>query len=161
MVVNASSMTNRLKEFFGKIDPAARQKALAAAGMELINYVVLGKGGDPVRPPIRTGRLRGSGTVFVGNIKIGDTLFAGSGTPASSITERNPDVVTIGFNTEYAARMHEHMVPGTPDPIIGKTFVPRGDPGKSGGKFLERHLIADAKNFFDTYSQQYRKFAGT
>lgn len=161
--INAKSMTTNLNKFFKKIDPQSREKALIAAGLELINFVVNGSPNEPIRPPIKYGRLRGSGAVFLGNRKVGDTLFAGaSGTPASSSGENNPEVITVGFNTPYAARMHEHMAPATKkDPWFGIIFYPHRDAGSSGGKFLESHLKADAKEFGKTYSEQYRKFAGT
>lgn len=152
-----------LKKFFKKIDPMAREKGLIAFGLQLINNSVNGSPNESVRAPIRDGRLRGSGTVFVGSKKVGDTTFMGKGgTPATSYTERNPNITTVGFNTEYAANMHENIKP------YGKQFTPGGHGGRSpsyvadvAGKFLERHLKSDRKELTKLFADTYRKFAGT
>lgn len=155
-------ITERLNKFFKKIDIKAREKGLMALGLQLLNNTVNGSPRENARPPIMTGRLRGSGSVFVGSKKIGDSLFAGGGSPSQSSGENNPNVVTIGFNTEYAARMHEHLEPyGTPDPKIGKTFKAHRDAGAVSGKFLERHLKSDNNDLWDLYTKIYKKEAGT
>jgi hypothetical protein len=158
-------VTSGLSRFFDRIDPKAREKGLIAFGLQLINNSVNGSPNESVRAPIRDGRLRGSGTVFVGSKKVGDTTFLGKGgTPALSYTESNLNVVTVGFNTEYAANMHENLAPE------GKQFTPGGKykPKRTaanvadvGGKFLERHLKADRKELVQLYTDIYRKEAGT
>lgn len=157
-----TTIPKNLNNFFTKVSPKAKEKGLIALGLQLINNTVNGSPRESSRPPIDTGRLRGSGSVFVGNKKVGDSLFAGKGTPNSSISENNINTVTIGFNTEYAAKMHEHLEPyGIPDPITGKIYKPRKDSGTVTGKFLERHLQADKEDLFDLYTQIYKKNAGT
>lgn len=159
----SETISSGLRNFFGTVDPKAREKGLAALGLQLLNNVVVGSPGEGSRPPILTGRLRGSGSVFVGSKRIGDTLFMSSeGSPAQSYTESNKNIVTAGFNTPYAARMHEHMSPhGTPDPIIGKTFQAHRDADAVSGKFVERHLKADKTELFQLYTDIYKKEAGT
>ena len=158
------TITPGLNKFFKKIDPKAREKGLISFGLQLINNTVNGSPNEAVRPPIRDGRLRGSGTVFVGSKKVGDTTFAGKGgTPAQSYNERDKNIITVGFNTEYAANMHENLQP------YGKQFVPGGKIPKRtaanvadvGGKFLERHLKADKDELAKLYADKYRKEAGT
>ena len=155
-------ITEGLKKFFNKIDPKARGKGLVALGLQLINNTVQGSPRESVRAPIWKGRLRGSGSVFVGSKKVGDTLFLGeSGTLAQAHAENNFNVVTVGFNTEYAARVHERLKPAG-------DWIPGGKSGKGasisadvGGKFLERHLKADKTELYQLYTDIYRKAAGT
>lgn len=159
--IDMKGLDDGLKKFFGSVDPKARQKALMSMGLQALNNTVNGSPSEDSRPPILTGRLRGSGTVFVGNKRIGDSLYPG-GTPATSSGENNSNVITVGFNTEYAARMHEHLEPyGTPDPITGKTFKAHRDAGTVTGKFLERHLKADKEELMKLFSLIYKKEAGT
>ena len=44
--------------------PAINRKAMAAVGLQLINNIANGSKGNPIVPPILTGLLRGSGSVF-------------------------------------------------------------------------------------------------
>ncbi len=155
-------LSKGLRDFFKYKDPVSREKGMFAMGLQLLNNVVNGSPNEGSRPPILTGRLRGSGSVFVGNKKIGDSLFGADGTPSSSSGEKNPNIITIGFNTKYAARMHEHLSPyGTPDPKTGKTFTARRDSGTVTGKFLERHLKSDKEELLYLFTVIYRKYAGT
>jgi len=150
----SENITIGLKRFFKKIDPAAREKASIAWGLQLINNTVLGQGGDDSRPPKKTGRLRGSGTVFVGSKKVGDTTFQGKdGTPAQSYTEQNENITTVGFNTPYAAKMHEELQPAG-------SLQPHADIAASKGKFLENHLKADRKDLLQLYKDIYKKNSG-
>jgi len=163
---DTSDMEKELKKFFNKIDPKAREKGLMALGLKLLNYTVNGSPRESSLPPIRDGRLRGSGSVFVGNKKIGDTLFAGKGkgTPVTSLRENNPNVVTIGFNTPYAAKMHENLIPyGEQYVPGGKVRAKRTKENVAGvrGKFLENHLKNDKKELYGLYVKIYRKAAGT
>lgn len=158
----SETVTEGLKRFFKKIDPEAREKALMAWGLQLVNNVVLGQGNSGARPSIKTGRLRGSGTVFVGSKKVGDTLYLEKeGTPASSYTEKNENVITVGFNTPYAAIQHEKLSPAN-------NWVPGGKDGKGAaisggveGKFLETHLKKDKEDLLKLYTAIYKKNAGT
>lgn len=158
------SVTDGLNKFFKKIDPEAREKALKAWALQLINITVTGQGNSSSRPPIRKGRLRGSGSAFVGSKFVGDTTFFGKdGTPATNYAEKNKDTITVGFNTPYAAAQHENLLPKGK-----KKWVPGGKDGKGAaisggveGKFLENHLKADKEDLLKLYNQIYRKYAGT
>ncbi len=157
-----NNIVPRLSLFFNKIDPEAKEKGLIAFGLQLLHNTVVGSPNEGVRAPIRKGRLRGSGSVFVGSKKVGDTTFLGKrGTPAQSHSEKNPNIVTAGFNTEYAALVHENLQPKG-------SWVPGGKDGKGaslsadvGGKFLERHLKADKDELMQLYTDTYKEFAGT
>ena len=160
----SDTVTPGLDKFFNKIDPDARFRALSVLGLQLLNNAVNGSPNEGARAPIRDGRLRGSGSVFVGSKKTGDTLFLGnSGTPAQSYTESNENTVTVGFNTEYVANMHENLKP------YGKQFIPGGknkvrsaaNVSDVEGKFLERHLKADKEELMYLYTETYKKKAGT
>lgn len=132
---------------------SAQFKGLAALGLQLINNVVNGSPAEPVVPPVLTGLLRSSGSVFVGNKLIGTT--PGQGTP--SLTNSAPkNVVTVGFNTDYAAKMHEKLAPA--GPLQPGPFSTQS--GDVGGKFIEKHLAADADEIFGLYAKVFKKESG-
>lgn len=155
-----------LQNFFSDVDPKARNKGLMAMGLQLINNAVNGSPNESVRAPFRDGRLRGSGSVFVGSKKVGDTLFLGKeGTPAQSYAEANKNIVTVGFNTPYAARLHEELIPaGSSVPGGAKKRDQKrtaANIADVGGKYLEKHLKADRKEIMKLYKDVYKKEAGT
>lgn len=89
---------------------AAAKKGLARAGMLLLRDCVM----DIPRVPLDEGTLKGSGSVFVGSDLVGTSeSFAGATgkpTPATeyaSSLDPNTLRATVGFNTPYAARLHE------------------------------------------------------
>lgn len=116
---------------------SAFKKAARVAGLQLINNIVNGSPKEPVVPPILTGRLRASGSVFVGS-KLEDTtedrpVTEGSSTPATSHSDSD-NIVTVGFNTPYAARWHEEVF--NPGPFSEQS-------GDVGNKYIEKHLRSD------------------
>ena len=140
MSLNLNTFLNlyKIKSFQGK----------SAAGLQLINNVVNGSPNESVVPPILTGRLRGSGSVFVGAVLVGtsESMTRSSGaTPAKSNNENNEQVVTIGFNTPYAAKWHEQEF--TP----GKFSVQSGDVGT---KYLWKHAMHDAKEIKELFAKK-------
>lgn len=118
---------------YKKLYPVELKKSMGKAGLQMLNWTINGSPNLPLRPPVLTGRLRGSGSVFVGSKFIADTNKDGKGTPNTSY-QAGEFQITIGFNTPYARRMHE--IPFKPGPVSQQS-------GDVGNKFLTRHLEAD------------------
>lgn len=112
--------------------------ALANAGLALLNWIIKGSTKETRQPPIDTGLLWGSGSVFVNDKLIGiSPPVNGQGTPNtdySPMTTKNKPIMTVGFNTSYAAAVHEKTY------NLGKRSREQKD---AGNKFLEKHLISD------------------
>lgn len=125
-----------------------REEALTKAGLQGLNWMVNGSPNERVVPPIKTGMLRGSGSIFVGNKFISATPDkSGYGTPNTSYSGKD-NTITWGFNTDYAARMHES----------------NWNPGKYskqskdvGNKWIRKHLDADKELLFDFIAKTYQK----
>lgn len=127
---------------------AAAEKGVAKAGMALLRDSVM----SVPTVPLDEGTLRGSGSVIVqgeNTATAGDLGYPanpdedGNGSPATSdasSVDRDAIVAVVGFNTPYAARLHEH-----PE-------FEFNEPG-SGGKYLEQPL-ADNED-------KYKKIVGT
>lgn len=144
-----SNITERLKKFKQISSPGGFADFIAkkALGLQLLNNVVNGSPKEPIIPPILTGALQASGSVFVGNKFILDTSSrAVSGgdapTPNKFFREKNT-TVTVGFNRPYAARWHEN--PFIPGPVSQQA-------GSVGNKYLEKHLKADGPELYSLYA---------
>jgi len=123
-------------------------KARGMVGLQLLNNIINGSPGESVVAPILTGLLRGSGSVFVGSKVIGfSPRINNEGNPATVIRE-DPGVVTVAFNTGYAAKLHEY--PFRPGPISQQS-------GNVGYKFIIKHVSADRNELMDLYATFIRK----
>jgi hypothetical protein len=105
----------------------AAEEGMAKAGIELINDAIM----EEPTVPMDTGRLRSSGSAIVNGklVYVSPQVGAEPGTPATedSTTIQPGQIITIaGFNTKYAAKVHEV-------PMNFRT------PG-SGNKYLEAKL---------------------
>lgn len=125
-------------------------EAMGKVALQLLNFIVNGSPLESRIPPILTGTLRGSGSAFVGNKLIGTTIDnitfrkkTSEGTPNRAHSDRR-DIITVGFNTIYAARMHEET--WNPGRISAR------DPAV-GNKFVEKHLMADGKLLMKMYAR--------
>jgi len=153
IVIVENTLSDRFTLYMKNTNPGGPVdvKAKSAMGLQLINNVVNGSPGSSVTPPVLTGRLRASGSAFVGGRFVGDTsklgVSGGQATPNRSYSEKNT-VVTIGFNTEYAARWHER--PFRPGPVSTQS-------GNVGTKYVEKHLKADGKEIFQLYADIVRR----
>jgi hypothetical protein len=131
-------------EFLRGLDLAQRvvrqaaERAMAQEGLDVLRDALF----EEPTVPFKEGTLRASGSVIVASDE-GEQLVAtsegmaplGAGAepstpakPPSGMGEPGSIVVLVGFNTPYAARLHEH-------PEFKFT-----EPG-SGGKYLESKLI--------------------
>lgn len=142
----------------GTGDFKARQKL----GLALLSFVLNGSSKEGVVPPIQWGVLRGSGSVFVDGVLVGDTKASyPDGTPNREYSDQASGQVTVGFNTAYAAHLHETTwVPGGRRPSRQSVSNP-GMLGDVGNKFVEKHLRADGEVLLRMYADVFRKEMGT
>jgi hypothetical protein len=129
-------------------------KAQQVVGLQLLNFTLNGSSNESVVPPIKWGVLRGSGSVFVEGVLVGDTKANyPDGTPNIAY---DGEGVVIGFNTSYAARLHEtKWVPGGVIPSKQATNNP-GLIADVGNKFVEKHLKADGKVLLDLFADTFK-----
>jgi hypothetical protein len=136
--------------------------ACKKVGIQLLNFTAQGSFNDPTMPPIMTGYLRGSGSVFVNNELVGTSPKPyGKGDPLRSfsvgVSNKDQTVISIIYNTEYAARWHENkFVPGGKRP----SKAARNNPSiikNVGNKWIERHLKADSKHLMELYGDMIKK----
>ena len=148
------------QNFFKKIKMeqpgGADETARIKVGLQLLNWVLNGSSKVSVVPPVKDGILRGSGSVFVGGKFVGDTKgqYPG-GTPNKSFNGPK-DAITIGFNTAYAAKMHERLSPAG-NLKLGPVSLQSGD---VGGKFIQAHLAGDGKAAIALYALLLKKGTG-
>lgn len=132
-------MAMRVKADFGRLqkyrrrDPENWQKAMEKGAIQLLTWMNTGSGGSKssAKPPIRFGVLRGSSSAFVNGKYVGAFPIA-----ISPGADEKPDPnkshkgkgITVGWNTVYAARMHE------------TDYEVQRDGEK---KWIEKHLAAD------------------
>ena len=138
-----------LKKLQKQLTPKGVKQGLAQAGLQLMSDAI----DQAPSVPLDESTLQGSGSVFVGSKLIGTSVdrAGGKGHPtpardmASSVTA-DETTATIGFNTPYAARLHEHP-----------EYMFQQNKGHEGGKFLEYKLFAFGKQYFDIAAFNIRK----
>ena len=123
------------------------------ASIQMLDWMSTGTGVSQAAPPIRTGILESSGSVFYKNkllkitpdVRIDKTK--GEPTPLKNYNSKN---ITWGFNTDYATRMHEDkdLNPGL--------YSIRNANRHPGNQWMLEHLKKDENN----YSALIAKFAG-
>ncbi len=99
--------------------------------------------------PHWTGALRGSGSVFVNNKNIATSPDPsnGKGSPATVLGDSvspNEIVGAVGFNTEYAARMHEG---------VHLNFKTAG----TGAKFLSTKFVTNNNRYMQIITNEINK----
>lgn len=131
---------------------AGARRGLEKAGFQLMADAVM----DAPTVPLDEGTLRGSGSVFVGNdlIATSEALAAvkggGKPTPATELGEQLAEGTlraTVGFNTAYAAAMHE-----------GTTLNFQHD--GSGAKFLEQKVVERHDDYMQIIANEVEKEVG-
>jgi hypothetical protein len=138
-----SNIDDGIKKF-KRVSKDQDYKGKVQVGLALLNGVLNGTPKESTVPPIDTGHLRGSGSVFVGNNLVGEApKFRGQGQPNRS-HRADKDVVTVGFNANYAIYTHERdFVPGEVSQQSGNV----------GNKWMEKHLIKDRKDLIALYAK--------
>jgi hypothetical protein len=142
-----------LNEYY-KRAKTADFKAKSALGLQLLNNVINGSPGVTVVPPILTGHLRGSGSAFVGSTLVGDSSAEYAAGKPNKNFQANNDVVTVGFDTPYAAKMHENIG------IKYKLGPFSEQSGNVGPFFLRLHLEGDKNELWGLYASIYKKETG-
>jgi hypothetical protein len=149
-----NDIPDRLKKYFKMTKPggSADIAGKTAMGIQLINNIMNGSPKESVVPPVKSGELRGSGSVFVGSKLVHSVeKVKGKGNPNTSHTAKI-NTVTVGINTSYAAILHEKPFSETkmkgswsPGPVSKKS-------GDVGNKFVEKHLKADKEELMQLYA---------
>jgi hypothetical protein len=126
-----------------KVREAAR-RGLGKAGIALMNMAVM----NVPRVPIDEGTLRGSGSVHVnGTLLATSPNVGGKPTPNTSPLPRSGAEMieaTVGFNTPYAAHLHEHPEYDFTD-------------SRSGGKYLETKMNSERDKLMSIAANEIRK----
>jgi hypothetical protein len=160
--ITFNSIPAGLKHYFSLTKPGGPVdiKAKTAMGLQLINNIVNGSPRESVVPPVKTGLLRGSGSVFVGSKLVHTTQkVKGQGNP-NTVHSAPIDTVTVGLDTSYAAKLHE--MPFSEEPRKGAWspgFFSRQS-GNVGNKFVEKHLQADGSELIKLYAEVVKKETG-
>ena len=129
----------------------ADDRCKVKVALQFLNWCSRGSSNESTVPPVKTGNLRGSASIFVGPQCVQNTRADyGIGTPALSGGESSTDKITIVYNTAYAAAMHEKE--WNPGPVSSKGSSGPGG-GVPGNKWIEKHLKADAQNIFKLYAE--------
>lgn len=105
---SAKQFDERMELLLKKLTPEGVRLGLGRAGNALLTDAL----DEAPLVPMDESTLRGSGSVHVNGILEGTSEGRGKdGTPAISISEprrKHEATVVVGFNTPYAARLHEH-----------------------------------------------------
>jgi hypothetical protein len=158
-------VTNTLTEGLEKFamqEKIENEKAAKAVAVQLLNFCAVGSPAEPVMPPIETGYLRGSGSVFVNNTFVSATpKVEGKGDPLRSLSflfDKSHTVISIVYNTPYAARWHETYgwTAGGVKPSIAKQNNPNITKNV-GNKWIEKHLNADSKDLMYLYAKRIKR----
>ena len=162
--IKSDTLTPGLKAFFKQAGVGAKAdrstadfRARQKVGLQLLNFCAQGSSKEPVVPPIETGVLRASASVFVDDVLIGDTkALYPDGTPSASYESKDGGI-TVGYNTAYAARMHETTwTPGGARPNRQAVKNP-SRLANVGNKWVERHLKADGETLLGMYADLFRR----
>jgi len=130
---DTSDFDKKFKEIIKKTIPDLIEKGVGRATLQLLNDCVM----EVPTVPIKEGWLRGSGSVFVQNKIAAISTF---GRPGKANTEHSENigagefVGVCGFNTPYAAKMHEG--------IDFKFTEP-----SSGAKYMESKLLRNKARY--------------
>lgn len=123
------------------------EKAMEVGAIQFLTWCNTGAGGSrsPAKPPIMWGVLRGSSSAFVNGKYVGAfKQNIGSGAPEKPTPNKSykGKGIVVGWNTVYAARMHED------------DYVPQRD---GGPKWIEEHIKADKDLLMETIAEELGK----
>lgn len=118
--------------------------AQRTAANAMLDWMANGSMNSPKKPPIRTGVLASSGSVFYKSKYLGstkDVRTSDAKEPAFPNKHHTGEGVTWGFNTDYATAMHEdkNLSPG-PFSIRDSNMHP-------GNQWLMEHLQKDKNSY--------------
>ena len=144
--VNMAAVKLGLERWYAA-EIAALTEGMGQAGMMLLNDATM----ELPTTPMLTGFLRGSGSVFANGKLVGTSPdFGGGGSPAT--TDEKPSgkpgvFVRVGFNTVYAAALHEGR--WATGPLAGVVITNWSEKG-SGKGYLIRSLRAHRNEYIGT-----------
>ena len=122
LTFDASDFTKKFKDIVRNAIPERVEIGIGRAALQLLNDNVM----EVPTVPIKEGWLRGSGSVFVQNKLIAESTFGKSGKAnmdhSESIGPREY-VGVVGFNTPYAARLHEGITFHFTEPSSGPKYM--------------------------------------
>lgn len=122
-----------------KAPKSVMERSQAKGGLQMLDWMASGSPKNNTMPPLKTGFLSGSGSVFLGGKLLDVTESSGTerGKPNKSYQAKD-NVLTFGFNTEYAAEVHE----------VKKAkgqFSGQSGNRQSGNQWVTSHLKSDGK----------------
>ena len=142
-------------DLFSGLDKASQvireavERGMAKAGMAVLRDCVM----DMPKVPHDEGTLRGSGSVHVegryvfGSAELGQQGGTPNTDPFMESKIHEGVVAAVGFNTPYAARLHEH-----PEYQFTETGT--------GGKYLETKLASGGQRYINVVAAEVRKALG-
>lgn len=149
---DSSQFEASLQRLVRDVMPDAIKRGLGVAGMQLLNDAAL----ETPTVPHDEGTLRGSGSVLVEGKLVGTSPSPrGKGTPATEDTTTGRPgqfVAVIGFNTPYAAYLHEGVR------LDGTHTVANWTEPSSGAKYLERKLLENRDLYFQIVAGEIARF---
>jgi len=143
-----TEVKRNLKKLDDEIRNQVLVEAMGKAGMQLLNDATM----QIPATPLDEGTLRGSGSVLVATEKqtklvgVSPDPTGGKGTPCRNHSETTKNIVAVvGYNTPYAARLHEH-----PEYHFGSTSARKGrtPPTGTGAFYLLKKMQANAASYF-------------
>lgn len=145
---DTTDFDRKMQRLMARAIPEACEKGMGQAGMQLLNDAVM----QAPTVPLDEGTLRGSGSVFVQNRLVQVSPFHRTkGQPATEYEElipRESTVVVVGFNTPYAARLHEGV------------GIQNWSEPSSGKKYLESKLANNRDTYMKIAAEGIRKSGG-
>ena len=154
--LDTSDFDAGMEKLVKKALPGAIAKGLGRAGLQLLTDAI----NEVPGVPLDEGTLQGSGSVHVEDRRVHTSAEAGGGgkgTPADGVTTgglvdllRNLATAIVGFNTPYAARLHEH-----PEYMFSQK-----KPG-AGGKYLQTPLVQRRKDYTRIIARAIKERLGT
>jgi hypothetical protein len=146
----SNTIPNGIKLFMLK-ESQIHNHACTVVALQLLNNCANGSPGSPVKPPIWTGYLRGSGSVFVNGKFISATPGIAGSTPLRQLAiqaKGTETIISVVYNTDYAAWLHEE---------VWKPGAKSVKAGNVGNKWIERHLNADGAELMWLYGKILKK----
>jgi hypothetical protein len=143
LVFDTSDFDKKFKEIVKRTIPERVEIGFGRAALQLLNDCVI----EVPTVPIKEGWLRGSGSVFVQNKLIGESSFGKPGRANTEYSEtigEHQFVGIVGFNTSYAARLHEGIDFHFTEP-------------SSGAKYLESKLMRNKNRYMEIITNAIRE----
>jgi hypothetical protein len=146
---NTSDFDNKFKRIVKTAIPALVEKGLGRAMLDLMNDTVM----TAPTVPLKEGFLRGSASIFVQNKFVTDSTGLPNAKAGKALTVYAENIAPyqfvglIGFNTSYAAKMHEAIDFHFSEP-------------SSGPKYLESKLITKKNVYMRVIAETIKEGGG-